>query len=181
MGTLIGNIKLSLKNSMQTPNAFVRSSFAKVVVLVLLSLCSYLFFSRLVVSAVEVSGSSMAPTLLSGDRVFLNRLTYLHREPQRGDLVVLRDPETADLVVKRIVALPGEMVQVAVEQTFVNGKRLAEPYIRLPRKVAMAGRSAPLIVPKDNYFVLGDNRLNSVDSRSFGPVPRERILGVINL
>jgi signal peptidase I len=175
-------MKNELRQSMDFPKSFVRSSFGRVVLLILLSICSYLFFSRLVVSAVEVKGSSMSPTLISGDRVFLNRFAYLHREPLRGELVVLRDPETSDLVVKRIVGLPGDMVQVTSVQAFINGKSLKEPYIRYSGKAQLVGpRSAPVLVPKGSYYVLGDNRMDSVDSRMFGTVTRDRILGVINL
>jgi signal peptidase I len=161
-----------------------RNPFAKLILLVVLSCASYLFFSRLVVTAVEVRGASMAPTLTAGDRFILNRFAYLHREPQRGELVVLKDPQTGELIVKRIVGLPCETVMLQGENTFVNGKRLREQYAQKATRAEVES-DAPfrgaIAVPRDSYYVLGDNRARSVDSREFGPVPRENILGVIDL
>jgi signal peptidase I len=161
--------------------ASCRQRFVKLLLIVVLSFCSYLFFSRMVVTAVEVRGSSMSPTLLSGDRVILNRFAFLHRSPQRGEMVVLKDPETGDLVVKRIIALPRETVQLRGEVVYVNDQPLAEPYVSRQRKVLLTRNNPVTSVPRDHYFVLGDNRNNSSDSRAFGPVPRESIVGVISL
>lgn len=162
-------------------HALQRNPWAKLLLIVALSFCSYLFFSRVVVTAVEVRGSSMSPTLRPGDRVMLNRLAILHRIPQRGELVVLRDPQTSDLVVKRVVGLPNETVQMGIDHAFVNGNRLSEPYLMLSAKTPVGQLGAPVPVPADHFFVLGDNRHNSIDSREFGPVRRENILGVISL
>ena len=159
-----------------------RRQIIKFVVLITLSFCSYLFFSRVVVTAVEIKGASMAPTLAAGDRYLLNRFAYLHREPQRGELVVLKDPETGELIVKRIVGLPCETVIMQNDHTYVNGRLLSEPYALSSVRI---DRSTPLgkakVIPRDYYFVLGDNRSRSLDSRTFGPVPRDSILGVISL
>ena len=155
--------------------------FLKLILLVVLSLCSYLFFSRLVVSAVEVKGASMSPTLTAGDHFLLNRFAYLHRDPLRGELVVLKDPETGDLIVKRIVGLPCETVVMQNEAAYVNGRRMIEPYASVPIQGGRARLGKATVVPRDHYFVLGDNRTRSVDSRVFGPVFREDILGVITL
>lgn len=155
-------------------------ALSKMVLLVALSFCSYLFFSRLVVTAVEVKGASMNPTLSAGDRLLLNRFAYLHREPQRGELVVLKDPETGDLIVKRIVGLPCETVLMQNEITYVNGHRLVESYAATSR-ASHSPFGKATVIPRHYYFVLGDNRTRSVDSRVFGAVPRASILGVISL
>lgn len=160
---------------------FSGSALARFGLVIVLSICSYFFFSRVVVTAVEVKGSSMYPTLLSGDRMLLNRFAYLHRMPERGELVVLRDPETHELIVKRIVGLPLETIRIDASSVFVNGRKLAEPYIGRASKTAVNEPSVETGVPKDYYYVLGDNRGNSSDSRVFGPVSRESILGLINL
>lgn len=152
----------------------------KVLLLIALSFCSYLFFSRLVVTAVEVKGASMQPTLRAGDRCLLNRFAYLTREPQRGELVVLKDPETEELIVKRIVGMPFETVIMRNDAAYVNGRRMFEPYASRYLREDDTPLSKATVVPKDHYFVLGDNRTRSLDSRSFGPVERERILGVIS-
>lgn len=155
--------------------------FLKLALLVSLSFASYLFFSRMVVTAVEVKGASMAPTLTSGDRFLLNRFAYLHREPQRGELVVLKDPETGELIVKRIVGLPCETVIMRSDSTFVNGHRLFEPYAATSYRPDHSPLGKATVIPRNYYFVLGDNRARSMDSRSFGPVSRDSILGVISL
>lgn len=150
-------------------------------VLIVLCFCSYLFFSRLVVTAVEVKGTSMSPTLTAGDRFLLNRFAYLHREPQRGELVVLKDPETGDLIVKRIVGLPCETVLMQNDIPYVNGHRLYEPYTRGTLRTNHIPFSKATVVARGHYYVLGDNRSRSIDSRAFGAVAREDILGVITL
>ena len=159
-----------------------RRQLIKLFVLIALSFCSYLFFSRLIVTAVEIKGASMAPTLTAGDRFLLNRFAYLHREPLRGELVVLKDPETGELIVKRIVGIPCETVIMQNDHTYVNGRLLSEPYAfpnSRPDRFTPLGKAT--VIPRDHYFVLGDNRSRSLDSRAFGTVPRENIIGVISL
>ena len=158
-----------------------RRGFLKFVLLIALSFCSYLFFSRVVVTAVEVKGASMFPTLNAGDRLLLNRLAFLHREPQRGELVVLNDPETGDLIVKRIVGLPCETVLMQNDAVYVNGHRLFEPYAGVAFRASSSSTGKATTIPRDHYFVLGDNRNRSLDSRTFGSVRRDSILGVISL
>jgi signal peptidase I len=153
----------------------------KLLLLVALSFCSYLFFSRMIVTAVEVKGVSMSPTLIAGDLFMLNRFAYLTREPQRGELVVLKDPETGDLIVKRIVGLPCETVMMQNEVAYINGRRLPEPYATRSTQANRTQFSKPTVVPRGCYFVLGDNRTRSLDSRTFGPIKRDSILGVISL
>ncbi len=173
---------IKMKSTIQlVPGIIRRHRFAKFALLLGLSFASYMFFSRLVVTAVEVRGSSMSPTLVSGDMLIMNRFATIAHAPQRGELVVLKDPETGDLVVKRIIALPEETVQMSLDHVYVNGKALSEPFLNSGKK-ARAGAPGPAtVVPKGHFYVLGDNRNNSTDSRSFGPVPRENIVGVINL
>jgi signal peptidase I len=163
-----------------TPNTGKRALF-KLGMMIVLSFASYLFFSRVVVTAVEVKGASMAPTLTAGDRFLLNRFAYLHRDPERGELVVLKDPETHELIVKRIVGMPCETVIMRNDVAYVNGRRLKEPYAARPALLESLPLSKATVVPRGYYFVLGDNRSRSVDSRVFGAVPREAIVGVINL
>ena len=143
---------------------------------------SYFFFSRCVMSTVEVRGLSMFPTLHNGQRFLLNRLGYWNREPQRGDLVVLRDPEHGEYAVKRIVALPQERLQMRKNIAYINGRRLVEPYLApTARASENAMMERPIVIPEDHFFVMGDNRDNSEDSRHYGAVARRDILGVISL
>lgn len=146
----------------------------------LLSMLSYWLISRYVITAVEVRGRSMAPTLQDGERYFLNRLVYLWREPARGDLAVIEDPGHPDRAVKRIIGLPGEAVLIRDGQVYVNGQRLAEPYVAPgTRTDAGPGLVEAVRLGPDTYFVLGDNRACSEDSRHYGPVHRRQIVGLI--
>src|ERR1051326_3493583 len=100
-----------------------------VVALTVLSIGSYYLVSRYVATLVVVQGRSMTPTLQDGDRFILNRWSYFRHAPERGDLVVVKDPGHADYAVKRIIALPGESLFFTHGKVIVNGKPLAEPYL----------------------------------------------------
>ncbi len=148
--------------------------------LALWSTLSFLFISRCVYSMVVVEGSSMAPTLQPNERRLLN-LWLHHVIPfQRGDLVVLREEPDGPKVVKRIVALPNETIQLRDDGVYVNGRRLREPYVPLDAYTysrRMGDRK--LALGPDEYFVMGDNRLVSQDSRWYGPLHRSELLGTI--
>jgi signal peptidase I len=144
-----------------------------------LSVCSYWIVSSCLVSIVVVQGRSMEPTLQDGSQHLLNRLAYLCRAPERGELVVLRDPGHGDCAVKRIVALPGESVELKDQRLYVNGRRLAEPYLRAGTATRPRRQPFPFRLGRDQYFVLGDNRSNSEDSRIYGAVSRGQILGCL--
>jgi signal peptidase I len=150
-------------------------------VLVGLVCLSYFAFSRVGVQVVEVMGESMAPTLHPADHYLLKKWVYLFRAPQRNEVVVLSDPDDHGFSVKRIVATEGETVVLRNGKVFVNGAELDEPY--LPSGMLTFGRTGPgeqvFRCGRDEYFVLGDNRSVSVDSRSYGPVPKQNILGLI--
>ncbi len=143
------------------------------------SVFSYLMISRFVLMSVQIRGVSMSPTLRDGERYILYRAPYLWRSPRQGEIVVIRDPEDHDLSIKRIVGLPNDVVQVKRDGIYVNDVKLAEPY--LPSDTpAMNMPSAPVHLGEDDYYVLGDNRNRSADSRLYGPVQRKAILGVIS-
>jgi signal peptidase I len=118
---------------------------------------------------------SMKPTLLEGDRILLSRLTYHFRDPKAGDVVVFHSPlhEGEDLV-KRIVAVGGDRVSVSDGDLYVNGLAIDEPYL-LDRD--FAGELPEQVVPEGYVFVMGDNRNESGDSRLFGPVDADLIIG----
>ncbi len=141
---------------------------------------SYGFFSHFVVQSVRVSGASMAPTLQDADVYLLNRAACLFRSPRRGEIVVLRDPTDQSYAVKRIIGAAGDTVDLRDGDVFVNGERLDETY--LPKGTETypftTWRQVVRCGP-DQYFVLGDNRFYSSDSRCYGPVTRNAILGLV--
>ena len=121
-----------------------------------------------------VDGPSMRPGLRSGDYILVSKLAYRKRMPQRFEVVTFRGPEKpGEVVIKRVIGLPGEWVWVWHNQIYVNGGRLEEPYVS-----GWAGNfRAPLQVPNDSIYMLGDNRDDSQDSRVWGPIPLKSIRG----
>ena len=116
----------------------------------------------------------MLHTFLDGDYVLVDELTYRFKDPERGDIIVFRFPRDPSRdFIKRVVGLPGEQVEIRAGVVYIDGKKLNEPYIL---ENPTYSRESSL-VPPGNYFVLGDNRANSLDSRVFGPVQRRFIVG----
>ncbi len=147
---------------------------------VLMSLLSYFLFSHFLFMTVQVSGNSMSPTLLDGDRYLLLRCTYLWRAPRPGEIVVIRDPEDHGLSVKRIVAGPNDVIEIRGDGVYVNQEKLREPYLTSYAALASGDlHLRPTRLGPDDYFVLGDNRPRSADSRTYGPVTRKAILGLV--
>ena len=146
-----------------------------------IGLGSYLVATHYVFGTVIVDGDSMNPTLHSTERFLLNRVEFYFREPAAGDIVVIRDPEDGGLSVKRIVAVGGEQVKLNGGAVFVNDRRLHEPYLGSgTRTYGSRSRNFDSIhCGQNEFFVLGDNRTNSADSRIYGPVTRQNILGVV--
>lgn len=135
-----------------------------------------LFIMAFVARAFTVDGPSMLPTLTTGERLLVDKLTYRFRDPVRGEIVVFKLPSDPSMyLIKRVVGEPGDVVEIKSGRLFVNGALLDEPYVRS----LTFGRNAVYRVPDGHYFVLGDNRNNSQDSRSakVGYVPRDAIVG----
>ncbi len=128
-----------------------------------------------------VDGTSMVTTLHDGDRVFVNKLSYRLHDPNRGDVVVLHEltgTSERDLI-KRVIALPGETIEVRNCEVLIDGRRLDEPYLD-PQVVTpgnCGGDLAPTAVPDDHVFVMGDNRAGSLDSRNLGPIDEDELVG----
>jgi signal peptidase I len=152
-----------------------------------------------VINPYRIPSSSMEPTLhcaqpASGcearfsDRVLANRFIYHLRDPQRGEIVVFETPESAQIkcgaggtFVKRLVGMPGETIEMRLERgegyVFVNGRKLDEPYIDPVRR--SGEEFGPVKVPESSYFMMGDNRSQSCDSREWGSVPRGNLIGKV--
>lgn len=144
-----------------------------------------------VVQSFYIPSPSMAPTLAVGDRIMVNKLSYDLHGVHRGDIVVFKRPplesqQYPDLV-KRVIGLPGEQISAHNGQVYINGKLLAEPWLP-PGPQTYTGplpgdanpqfnMPGPVTIPPGHYFVMGDNRIDSEDSRFFGPIAQNLIVG----
>lgn len=146
----------------------------EIVETVVLALLIFLLI-RVVIQNFRIEGYSMEPNLHQGQYLIVNKAVYrwLH-EPRRGDIVVFEYPRAPDRdFIKRVIGLPGETVEVRDGSVYIDGVLLDEPYLSEPTP----GNVAPRTMGPGEYFVLGDNRDNSSDSRSWGPLPRKNIIG----
>ncbi len=153
-----------------------------------------LLIQAFIVKPYAIPSASMAGTLRPGDRVLVNRAVYRLRDPRRGDVIVFAYPrDTAVAFIKRVVGEPGDVLQVRGGRLYVNGRPLREPYVhRTQGTQDPTTAAAPVVgttmtppwsltrpyrVPAGSYFVMGDNRTNSDDSRDWGVVPRRDVIG----
>ena len=121
-----------------------------------------------------VGSESMSPTLKVGDRVLVNKSCYRDRLPARQEVIVFNSPkESPEVLVKRIIGLPGDLIQHWKSEVYVNGRKLEEPYAQGQVPHYTSARR----IPEDEFYVLGDNRDHSEDSRDWGSVPLERLRG----
>jgi len=121
-----------------------------------------------------VNGPSMEPTLWTGERLFISKLAYRFGKPQRGDIVMFRYPLNPEKdYVKRVIAIPGDTIEMRMGRVYINGQQVSEPFVQFPGLYNMSAQ----VVPPDTVFVMGDNRANSEDSREFGPVKLSLVRG----
>lgn len=125
---------------------------------------------------VRVEGTSMLPVLEDQDRLFINKIAYRVGDIHQGDVVVFQYPRDHNKsYIKRVIALPGDRIRINEGEVYVNGKRLQEPYV--PSRFADDRSQPEMALPPHEYFVMGDHRSISSDSRDFGPVDRDLIYG----
>jgi len=148
---------------------FVREMLQVVLPAIVLAIIVHLFLAQ----ATVVFGQSMEPNLSPEQRLIVEKISYHIGAPQRLDIVVVDLPTMEDMLVKRVVGLPGEVIEIRSGHIFVNGAEISEPF---PHDLDF-GSMAPIRLAPDEYFVMGDNRDNSNDSRAFGPVTRDEIAG----
>ena len=157
------------------------------VVLAVVAVAVALLIQAFLVKPYRIPSASMEDTLLIGDRVLVDRISWRFSQPARGDIVVFHPPFDGPVLIKRIIGLPGDEISLSGGSVSINGRRLDEPYVR-----RVAGRQEPSApfsnglpwslqepyrVPAGSYFVMGDNRTDSGDSREFGPIKRGQFVG----
>jgi len=156
-------------------------------VLAVVAVSVALLIQAFLVKPYRIPSESMENTLLIGDRVLVDRITWRFTDPERTDIVVFHPPFDGPVLIKRIIGLPGDTISLSDGAVYVNGTRLEEPYVRriagqtVPTEPFETGLpwslQKPYTVPPDSYFMMGDNRIDSGDSRDFGPVTRGQLVG----
>jgi len=153
-------------------------SFLEIAEIFIICFFSVFLIRHFLVQPFLVSGESMSPNFRTGDYVLTDELTYRFRNPERGDVVVFKPPVAGRYFIKRIIGLPGEKVKISRGKIFIENKgeeiRLSEPYLSLSMKTTP---DLEIQLKKNEYFVLGDNRRASYDSRFWGPITRNDIIG----
>jgi signal peptidase I len=156
-------------------------------VLAVVAIAVALLVQAFLVKPYRIPSESMENTLLIGDRVLVDRISWRFSEPQRGNIVVFHPPFAGPVLIKRIIGLPGETFSLSGGHVNINGHPLNEPYVRTEDGVREPtdpfsnglpwSLEKPYKIPANDYFVMGDNRTDSGDSREFGPVPRGQMVG----
>jgi signal peptidase I len=154
----------------RAPLQAIQALFETVIPALLIAIAINLFLAQ----ATQVQGQSMEPNLHTAQRLVVEKVTYRFHGPRRGDIVVIDIPDAGpELLIKRVIGLPGETIASQGGQVTVNGEPIEEPYVYNP-----GGRDIPeQVVPPLHVFVMGDNRRFSNDSRNFGPVPIDDVIG----
>jgi signal peptidase I len=150
---------------------FFREALETVLPAILIALLINIFIGQ----ATRVEGQSMEPSLHSDQRLVVEKVSYRFHGPERFDVVVLRLVDESDeLLIKRVIGLPGETVEIRNSHVYINGEMLDEPFLTEKMR---PGRNITVTVPPLHIYVLGDNRNHSNDSRSFGPVALDHVIG----
>ncbi len=173
-------------NSRQQSASSPKSLLAELAEVAILALGLYLVIT-FAVQTVHVIGLSMYPTLDDNDYLIATKIDYRFHNPNRGDIIIMRDPyDSSKDFIKRVIALPGDRLLIQHSHVYINGQLLDEPYIRQDEpwtvnaewptaSVAGCTPGQPCTIPPNSYFVMGDNRNASSDSRLFGWINRDRI------
>jgi signal peptidase I len=166
----------------QKAGAFFTDLMETIVISASIFLIVYLFFMQ----PHQVNGQSMVPNFQSGEYVLTDKISYKMGNPQRGDVIVFHAPEAAHCAagtgcdfIKRVLAVPGDTVEVKNNAIYINGQLLPEPYIPSDFKVLPGTytKHGPVVMGENEYFASGDNRPYSSDSRTWGPITKQDIVG----
>lgn len=182
--------QVSARNSQQEQEGSLLGELGRTIIL---SIILALGIRTFVAEARWIPSESMVPTLKVNDKLIVDKVSYRFTNPQRGDIVVFsptdtiikNDPTLKDAFIKRVIGLPGDKVELKAGRVYINNKPLQESYLAEGQQtvvdvcasVNQPYLSKPVTIPPNSYLVLGDNRRNSYDSRCWGIVPEDRILG----
>ncbi|MDK2791539.1 MAG: signal peptidase [Deferribacteres bacterium] len=168
-----------MDDKLQKKNKF-KDTIDSIIVAFVIAMIIRAFFLQ----AYKIPSGSMLNTLLIGDHILVNKAAYLFTEPKRGDIVVFEYPiEPEKDFIKRVIGLPGDKIRMENKKLFINGKSYDENYVRYESDFVFNSKENPrdnfdeFTVPKGKYFVMGDNRDSSFDSRYWGFVSRDMIKG----
>jgi len=151
----------------------MKAFFREILITLILAVAIF-FVIQFTLQTFVVVGTSMQPSFQNGQRLVVNKAVYKFSEPERGDVIIFEPPTKSQAdYIKRIIALPGDTVEIKNEAVYVNGSELDEPYIKKSPGYTIDEQE----IPGDAYFVLGDNRGNSNDSHNGWVVPRQNIVG----
>jgi signal peptidase I len=173
------------KQTLEFRKSTLREYFESIVITAIIAL----FATTYVIQAFKIPTGSMESNLLIGDHLLVNKFAYgLHsgalsmllpyKEPKRGDVIVFKYPNSPEVAyVKRLMGMPGDKLELIGRTLLINGAPLKEPYTQYIDSESVYGHFGPVYIPPGQYFAMGDNRDNSMDSRWWGTVPRDYILG----
>lgn len=137
-----------------------------------------LLFRALILQPFAIEGPSMEPNFYDRQIIIVDKVSYLFKEPKRGDVIIFQAPKTPqDDYIKRIIALPGEKITISNGNVYINGSLLQEPYMSQKTLVDKKEGILNITIGQNEYFVMGDNRANSSDSRDWGLMPKDNIIG----
>jgi signal peptidase I len=163
-------------NILGSIGTFIYSFVETVVIALVIAVVLYLF----IMTPHEVLGNSMYPTYKNGEYLMANKLTYRFGEPKRGDVIIFKYSDTQDFI-KRIIGIPGDTIMVKDGKVYVNGSKLDESGYLADTVYTSGGdylaEGETITIGENQYFVLGDNRPHSSDSRTFGPISENQIKG----
>lgn len=172
-----------LSNNLPRPRLNTPGYFREFVEMVVFAVAIFTLFELAMPRSI-VDGRSMEPNFVNGQRLVISRVHYWLGDPERGDIIVFNSPkprsENESALVKRLIGLPGDTIEFIDQQLYINGQLVNEPYISEPCSKYRC-EDEVWHLGSDEYFMMGDNRNVSNDSRAFGPVPQENVVGEVLL
>lgn len=152
--------------------------FMDILEVIVLAVGIFLIVYLLILRPHKIKGQSMHPTFPDAEYLLTEKISYYKHDPERGDVIVFKPPISDDEFIKRVIGLPGDTVMVLNGRVFVNDKELKEDYIKVDTNPStFLSEGQKYTVPTGNYFVMGDNRPHSSDSRSWGTITKKAITG----